>query len=85
MLVRYLFRRLAIDGKHGRCQGTVEPGHRTATLLTIISTAARNDLDVWASIKRVLDQLLARSTDYDSPRSDSGKPIASRIRAHRCQ
>lgn len=53
--------------------GSVESGYRTATLLTIISTAVRNDLDVWAYVKDVLDELLAGSTDYHSLRADVWK------------
>ena len=44
-----------------------------ATLLTIISTALRNDLDVWAYIKDILDKLLAGCTDYESLRADVWK------------
>lgn len=64
--------------------GSVESGYRTATLLTIISTAVRNDLDVWAYVKDVLDQLLAGSTDYPSLRADVWKQSHPEfIRAYR--
>jgi hypothetical protein len=53
--------------------GSVEAGNRAATLLTIVSTAVRNDLDVWAYLKDVLDQLLAGSTDYASLQADVWK------------
>jgi hypothetical protein len=39
---------------------------RAATLMTIVSSAIRNDLDVAVYLKDVLDQLLADSTDYAS-------------------
>ncbi len=39
-------------------------------LLTLVSSALRNDPDVWAYVKDVLDQLLAGSTDYASLRPD---------------
>ncbi|HBO44540.1 MAG TPA: hypothetical protein DD670_11515 [Planctomycetaceae bacterium] len=42
----------------------------------------RNDLDVWAYVKDVLDRLLAGSTDYDSLRPDDWKtshPEAVRV------
>ena len=41
--------------------------------MTIISTAARNDLDVWSYLKGVLDQILAGSTDWESLRADRWK------------
>jgi hypothetical protein len=53
--------------------GSVESGNRAAILLTIISTAVRNDLDVYAYVKDVLDQLLDGSTDYHSLRADIWK------------
>ncbi len=43
---------------------------RLADLLTLVSNALRNDLDAWAYVKDVLDQLLAGSTDYASLRPD---------------
>jgi hypothetical protein len=48
----------------------VAAGERTAEFLTLVSSAVRNDLDVWAYVKDVLDQLLAGSTDYESLRPD---------------
>jgi len=51
----------------------VEAGARAATLLTIVSTAVRNDLDVWAYVNDVLDRLLKGSTDYESLRADVWK------------
>jgi hypothetical protein len=50
--------------------GSVAAGERAADLLTLVSSAVRNDLDVWAYVKDVLDQLLAGSTDYASLRPD---------------
>jgi hypothetical protein len=47
----------------------VAGGERAATLMTIVSSAIRNDLDVAAYLKDVLDQLLAGSTDYASRNS----------------
>ena len=46
--------------------GSVEGGDRAATLMSLVSSAIRNDLDVAAYVKDVLDQLLAGCTDYDS-------------------
>ncbi|HKS97002.1 MAG TPA: hypothetical protein VJV74_12840 [Terriglobia bacterium] len=64
---------MALGRKNWLFLGSVEAGNRAATLLTIISTAVRNDLDVWAYVKDVLDQLLAGSTDYHSLRADVWK------------
>ncbi|MEI6539958.1 MAG: hypothetical protein WCO86_10600 [Planctomycetota bacterium] len=41
--------------------------------MTLISSALRNDLDVWAYLKDALDQLLAGSTDYAGLRADVWK------------
>lgn len=41
--------------------------------MTIISTAARNDLDVWSYLKDVLDRILAGCTDWESLRADIWK------------
>jgi hypothetical protein len=32
--------------------------------MTLVSSARRHDLDIWVYVKVVLDELLARSTDY---------------------
>ena len=53
--------------------GSIEARNRAAILLTIISTAVRNDLDVWAYVKDVLDQLLGGPTGYHSLRADVRK------------
>lgn len=71
--VEQLMKQVAIGRKNWLFLGSVEAGRRTATLLTIISTAVRNDLDVWAYVKDVLDQLLSGSTDYHSLRADVWK------------
>ena len=71
--VEQLMKQVAIGRKNWLFLGSLEAGHRAATLLTIISTALRNDLDVWAYLKDVLDQLLGGSTDYHSMRADVWK------------
>lgn len=51
-------------------------------MLTLVSSAIRNHLHVWAYLKDVLDQLLAGSTDYESLRPDVWKqshPEAIRV------
>ncbi len=71
--VEQLMKQVALGRKNWLFLGSVEAGNRAATLLTIISTAVRNDLDVHAYVKDVLDQLLAGSTDYHSLRADVWK------------
>lgn len=71
--VEQLMKQVALGRKNWLFLGSVEAGNRAATLLTIITTAVRNDLDVWAYVKDVLDQLLAGSTDYHSLRADVWK------------
>jgi transposase len=71
--VEQLMKQVALGRKNWLFVGSVEAGARAATLLTIVSTAVRNDLDVWAYMKDVLDRLLAGSTDYESLRADVWK------------
>lgn len=52
------------------CSSAACRRERAADFLTLVSSAVRNDLDVWAYIKDVLDQLLAGSKDYESLRPD---------------
>jgi hypothetical protein len=71
--VEQLMKQVAVGRKNWLFVGSVEAGVRAATLLTIVSTAVRNDLDVWAYINDVLGQLLSGSTDYASLRADIWK------------
>ena len=71
--VEQLMKQVALGRKNWLFVGSVEAGARAATLLTIVSTALRNDLDVWAYLKDVLDRLLKGSTDYQSLRADVWK------------
>ncbi len=50
--------------------GSVPAGDRAADFLTLVSSAVRNDLDVWAYLKDVLDRLLAGETEYATLRPD---------------
>ena len=53
-------------------------------MITLVSSAVRNDLDVWAYIKDVLDRLLAGSTDDESLRPDIWRQTHPQsIRAYR--
>jgi transposase len=65
-----LMKQVAVGRKNWLFIGSVAAGYRTADLLTLCSSAIRNDLNVTAYIKDVLDQLLAGSTDYESLRPD---------------
>ena len=71
--VEQLMKQVALGRKNWLFLGSVEAGNRAAILLTIISTAVRNDLDVFAYVKDVLDQLLGGLTDYHSLRADVWK------------
>jgi transposase len=69
----HLMKQIATGRKNWLFIGSVAAGYRAANLMTIISTAARNDLDVWTYLKDVLDQILAGSTDWESLRADRWK------------
>jgi transposase len=71
--VEQLMKQVAIGRKNWLFVGSVVAGERAADFLTLVSSAVRNDLDVWAYIKDVLDQLLAGSTDYEPLRPDVWK------------
>src|SRR5690606_26612259 len=68
-----LMKQVALGRKNWMFVGSVAAGSRAADFLTLASSAVRNDLDVWAYVKDVLDQLLAGSTDYDALRPDVWK------------
>lgn len=68
--VEQLMKQVALGRKNWLFIGSVAAGQRAADLFTLVSSAVRNDLDVWAYVKDVLDQLLAGSTDYASLRPD---------------
>jgi transposase len=80
--VEQLMKQVAIGRKNWLFCGSVAAGERAADLLTLTSSAIRNQLDVWAYIKDVLDQLLAGQTDYASLRPDrwaAAHPEAIRV------
>ena len=68
-----LMKQIATGRKNWLHVGSVAAGYRAANLMTIISTAARNDLDVWLYLKDVLDQILAGCTAWESLRADIWK------------
>jgi transposase len=66
-----LMKQVALGRKNWLFIGSVAAGERAADFLTLVSSAVRNDLDVWAYIKDVLDRLLAGETDYAALRPDT--------------
>ena len=77
-----LMKQVAIGRKNWLFIGDIEPGYRAADLLSLVSSAVRNDLDVFVYVKDVLDQLLAGESDYHSLRPDVWKeshPEAVRV------
>lgn len=68
--VEQLMKQVAIGRKNWLFVGSIDAGQRAANFLTLVSSAVRNDLDVWAYLKDVLDRLLAGETDYATLRPD---------------
>jgi transposase len=84
--VEQLMKQVAIGRKNWLFIGSVAAGERAADFLTLVSSAVRNDLDVWVYIKDVLDQLLAGSTDYEPLRPDVWKAAhPEAVRQYRTQ
>jgi hypothetical protein len=62
--------------------GSVAAGYRAADLMSLVSSAHRNDIDIFVYVKDILDRLLAGETNYDVLRPDVWKqshPEAIRI------
>ena len=72
-LSEQLMRQVALSRKNWLFCGSVPAGYRTADLMSLVSSAHRNDLDVWDYVKDVLDQLLAGCSNYESLRPDVWK------------
>ncbi|MEX0670032.1 MAG: transposase [Pirellulales bacterium] len=68
-----LMKRVAIGRKNWLFIGDIEPGYRAADLLTLVSSAVRNDLDVFVCVQGLLDRLPARETDAHTLRPDVWK------------
>lgn len=68
--VEQLMKQVAIGRKNWLFIGSLAAGDRTADVMTLVSSALRNDLHVWSYVKGVLDALLSGSTDYASLRPD---------------
>jgi transposase len=69
--VEQLMKQVAIGRKNWLFVGSVAAGERAADFVTLVSSALRNDLDVWAYVKDVLDRLLTGETDYAALRPDT--------------
>jgi len=65
-----LMKQVAIGRKNWLFVGSVAAGERAADLFTVVSSAVRNHLDVWAYVKEVLDRMLAGNRDYAALRPD---------------
>ena len=60
-----LMKQVALGRKNWLFAGSVAGGERSAGFMTLVSSALRNDLDVWRYVKDVLDQFLAGMTNYE--------------------
>jgi len=65
-LTEQLMKQVAVGRKNWLFVGSVEGGQRAAGFMTLVSSALRNDLDVWAYVNDVLCQLLSGLTDYET-------------------
>ena len=77
-----LMKHVALGRKNWMFIGSVAAGYRAADLMSLVSSAARNDLDVFLYVKDVLDRLLGGEKNYDHLRPDIWKqshPEAIRI------
>ena len=68
-----LMKQVALGRKNWMFIGSVAAGYRAADLMSLVSSAHRNDLDIFVYVKDVLDRLLAGETNYDALRPDVWK------------
>lgn len=61
-----LMRQAAIGRKNWLFAGSLDGGQRSADFMTLVSSAHRNDLEVWSYVNDVLKQLLAGETNYEA-------------------
>ena len=61
-----LMKQVALGRKNWMFLGSVASGYRTARLMTLVSSAIRNDLDVEAYLEDILVRLVGGDTDYES-------------------
>jgi transposase len=69
--VEQLMKMIAVGRKNWMFVGSVPAGQRTADFFSLVASAVRNDLDVWAYLKDVLERLLAGETNYARLRPDA--------------
>jgi hypothetical protein len=60
-----LMKQIAIGRKNWLFAGSIAGGERNAGFMTLVSSAHRNDLDVWSYVNDVFRRLLAGETDYE--------------------
>jgi transposase len=58
-------RRVAIGRRNWLFVGSERGGHRTAVILTVVASAHRHDLDVWAYLRDVLERLAKGEDDVE--------------------
>ena len=63
--VEQLMKQVALGRKNWLFAGSIAGGERTAGFFTLVSSALRNDLDVWHYVHDVLQQLLSGVTNYE--------------------
>jgi len=68
--VEQLMKQVALGRKNWLFIGSPAAGDRAAGFFTLVASAVRNDLDVWAYMNDVLVRLLAGETDYEPLRPD---------------
>lgn len=79
-----LMKQVALGRKNWLHLGSLASGYRTATLMTIVSSAIRNDLDVKSYLEDLLNELLSGNRDYESLRPDTwAASHPESIRGHR--
>ena len=79
-------KQVAVGGTNWLHLGSADAGDRALAPFTLVGTAHRNDLDVYAYLKDALDQLLSGSTDYESLRADVWKThFPESIRTYRSE
>ena len=59
-------RRVAVGRKNWMFVGSEEGGERTAIILTVVASAYRHDLDVWAYLRDVLERLATGEDDVEA-------------------
>lgn len=81
-----LMKQVAVGRKNWLFVGSLTSGYQMADLMTIVSSAIRNDLHVSHYVKDLLDAMLAGSKDYDSLRPDVwGESHPEHRRAYRAE